>query len=111
MSLLDRQLRAYDFASVKLGEWASDRFSIEKTNTLSLGRLLREFHDFDLDAALVMVKRLEGTSVKLIRRFISDMPGDWLTADEGESLCGDWEAKRGARLAALSAGLTDGSLL
>jgi hypothetical protein len=107
----DRQIRAFDFASAKLENLAVDRFSIEGTKTLSVGRDLRSIHGFDLDAALEMVKRLEATPVKVIRRFLGELPGDWLTHAEGESLCDDWENRLGARLAALSAGLRDGSLL
>lgn len=44
MDLSDRQLRAYDFASVNLRVWSDDRISIEQTNTHSLGRDLREIH-------------------------------------------------------------------
>lgn len=111
MDARDRQLQAFDFASADLEKLAIDRFPIEGTNTLSVGRVLRSIHGFDLDAALEMVKRLEATPVKVIRRFLSELPGDWLTDAEGESLCANWEKKLGARLAALSAGLRDGSLL
>lgn len=107
----DRQVRAFDFASADLKSLAVDRFSIEGTNTLSVGRVLRSIHGFDLEAALEMVKRLEATPVKTIRRFLSELPGDWLTKGEGESLCENWEKRMGTRLAALSAGLRDGSLL
>lgn len=111
MDVRDRQLRAFDFASADLEKLAVDRFPIEGTNTLSVGRTLRSIHGFDLDAALEMVKRLEAIPVKVIRRFVGELPGDWLTHAEGESLCANWENKLGARLAALSAGLRDGSLL
>ena len=111
MDVRDRQVRAYDFASADLKALAADRFSIEGSNTLSVGRTLRSIHGFDVDAALEMIKRLEATPVKAIRRFLSELPGGWLTKAEGESLCEDWEKRLGARLAALSAGLRDGSLL
>jgi hypothetical protein len=111
MDTNDRQLRAFDFASADLKTLSVDRFPIEGTNTLSVGRALRSIHGFDLDAALEMVSRLEATPVKVIRRFLSELPGDWLTQSEGEGLCENWENRLGARLAALSAGLNDGSLL
>lgn len=111
MDLGDRRLRAYDFASADLRFLATDRFSIEGTSTLSVGRKLRLIHEFDLDVALEMIKRLEATPVKVVRRFLSELPGDWLTEDERESLCDDWGNRLGLRLAALSAGLRDGSLL
>lgn len=111
MALDDRHLRAIDFASADLKLWATERFLIEKTNTLSLGRVLRKIHGFDIDAALEIVKRIEAIPVKAIRRFLAELPRDWLSEVEGESLCGKWESKLGARLAALSAGLRDGSLL
>lgn len=111
MDLADRRLRAYDFASANLRFLATERFSIEGTNTLSVGRTLRLIHEFDLDAALEMIRRLEAVPVKMVRRFLSELPGDWLTEDERESLCDDWGNGLGPRLAALSAGLRDGSLL
>lgn len=111
MDLADRQLRVFDFADVDLKSLPLERFSIEGTNTLSVGKALRAIHGFDLDAALEMVKRLEATPVKLVRRFLDELPGDWLTVGERESLCEIWENRLGARLAALSAGLRDGSLL
>lgn len=111
MDVRDRQVRAYDFASADLKALAADRFFVERTNTLSVGRVLRSIHGFDLDAALEMVKRLEATPVNVIRRFLSELPGDWLAKAEGESLCENWENRLGTRLAALSAGLRDGSLL
>ena len=107
----DRQLRAYDFASTNLKLIAVDRFSIEGSNTLSVGRVLRSIHGFDLEAALEMIKRLEAVPVKVVRRFLSELPGDWMTDGERESLCDDWGNRLGSRLAALSAGLRDGSLL
>lgn len=111
MDIGDRQLRVFDFADVRLESLAADRFSIEGTHTLSVGRQLRSIHGFDLDAALEMVKRLEATPAKVIRRFISELPGDWLADREGESLCEIWEKRLEARLAALSAGLRNDSLL
>lgn len=106
-----RRLTAFDFASSNLKKWSSERFSIEDTVTQRVGRRLRLIHGFDLDAALEMVKRIEAVSEHAIRRVFDELPGDWISADEGESLCADWGAKSGARLAALSAGLGDGSLL
>lgn len=111
MASEDRQLRAFDFASADLRKWADERFAIENTNTLSLGRGLRKIHGFDPAAALEMLRRIEAIPVKVIRRFADELPRDWLTEVERESLCGGWENKLGARLAALSAGLRDGSLL
>lgn len=111
MDMDDRQLRAFDFASADLKKWTAERILIENSNTLSLGRTLRKIHGFDFEAALEMIKRLDGIPMKVIRRFIGELPRDWLTQVQGESLCGEWENKRGARLAALSAGLRDGSLL
>lgn len=111
MATADRQLRAFDFASADLKNLSGQRFLIEKTNTLSLGRRLRKIHGFDLEAALEMIKRLEVIPVKVVRRFADELPRDWLEEVERESLCGGWESKLGARLAALSAGLRDGSLL
>jgi hypothetical protein len=111
MDASDRQLRAFDFASADLKKLATDRILIEGTRTLSVGRVLRSKHGFDLDAALEMVKRLEATPVKTIRRFLGELPNGWLTQREGDVLCDDWENRLGARLAALSAGLRDGSLL
>lgn len=111
MDASDRQLRAFDFASADLKSIAVDRFSIEGTNTLSVGRVLRSIHGFDLEAALEMIKRLEATPGKVVRRFLNELPEDWLSKGEGESLCDNWENRLGARLAALSAGLRDGSLL
>lgn len=111
MALDDRHLRAMDFASGDLKIWAAERISIENTNTLSLGRMLRKIHGFDVSAALEIAKRIEGIPVNAIRRFLAELPADWLNEMEGESLCEGWEHKLGARLAALSAGLRDGSLL
>jgi len=111
MEIGDRQLRAFDFADAKLEKLSADHFSIEGTNTLSVGRQLRSIHGFDLDAALEMVQRLQATPVKVFRRFLGELPGDWLAHGEGESLCESWERRLEARLAALSAGLRDGSLL
>lgn len=111
MATADRQLRAFDFASSDLKKLSGQRFSIENTSTLSLGRRLRKIHGFDLEAALEMIRRLEGIPVKVVRRFTDELPRDWLEEVERESLCGGWEQNLGARLAALSAGLRDGSLL
>lgn len=111
MEIGDRQLRAFDFADASLKTFAADRFSIEGTNTLSVGKQLRSIHGFDLDAALEMVKRLEATPTKVIRGFLGELREDWLADGEGENLCEDWEKRLEARLAALSAGLKDGSLL
>lgn len=111
MDLRDRQLRAYDFAHADLGKLATDRFDIEGSNTLSVGRELRLIHGFDVEAAVEMVRRLEAIPVKVVESYLKEMPGDWLAKGEGESLCEHWENRLGARLAALSAGLSDGSLL
>lgn len=111
MDLNDRQLRAYDFASADLKKWSSQRFSIENSNTLSLGRRLRKIHGFDIDAALEMLKRIEAIPLKVIRRLVSELPRDWLAEVEGESLCESWEKSLGTRLAALAAGLKNGTLL
>lgn len=106
-----RRLTAFDFASASLKNWSSERISIEQTVTLSVGRRLRRIHGFDVDAACEMVKRLEAIPVHTIRTILSDLPGDWISADEGEYLCAEWGEKTGSRLAVLSAGLGDGSLL
>ena len=111
MGLEDRQLRAFDFASADLRLWAGQRFLIENSNTLSLGRRLRKIHGFDIGAALEMLRRLEAIPSKVIRRMVSELPRDWLAGVGGESLCEAWERGLGARLAALSAGLRDGTLL
>ena len=111
MDQRDRRLAAFDFASADLKNLPGDRFVIEGTTTHSVGRRLRQIHGFDLDAALEMVKRLEAIPVKAIRAFVSDLPGGWISDSEGGRLCGNWTSDSGARLAALSAGLRDGSLL
>ncbi len=111
MAATDRQICAYDFASADLKKWAAGHFSIVGTNTLSLGRLLRKIHGFDLEAALAMVKLLEAIPAKVIRRFIGELPKDWLNENEGERLSEGWENGMESRLAALSAGLRNGSLL
>lgn len=74
MDASDRQLRAFDFASADLKNLATHRFPIEGTNTLSVGRVLRSIHGFDLDAALEMIKRIEATPVNVIRRFLGELP-------------------------------------
>jgi hypothetical protein len=88
-----------------------DRFVIEGTNTLSVGRRLRAIHGFDLDAALEMVGRLEAIPLNVLRALVRELPEDWLSLAEGEGFCDDWERRMGARLTALSAGLRSGSLL
>lgn len=95
MDAADRQLRAFDFASADLKKLATDRFSIEGTNTLSVGRVLRLKHGFDLDAALEMVKRLEATPVKVFRRFLGELPSGWMAQNEGDVLCDNWENRLG----------------
>lgn len=111
MDQRDRRLAAYDFASVDLKNLVDHRIIIEGSVTHSVGKQLRQIHGFDLEAALEMVKRLEAIPVKAIRTFLSDLPRGWIKESEGERLCGNWGTEAGARLAALSAGLGDGSLL
>jgi hypothetical protein len=106
-----RRLCAFDFASADLSALSTDRFPVEQTPTMSIGKVLRLIHGFDVDAALEMVKRLEAIPVQQIRTILNAMPSDWLHAEKKEELCAVWGETRGGRIEALRAGLGDGSLL
>lgn len=106
-----RMLAAYDFASAELTALSDQRFSVEHSHTIFVGRFLRNVHGFEIAFAFEMLDRLNAVPVELVRNILGEMPDDWLPADQRGVLCDVWVNQRPTRLAALRAGLKDGSLL
>jgi hypothetical protein len=105
------RLCVYDFADVQLNNLSHERFLVEESETISVGRFLRSIHKFEPTAALEMIDHLAAVPVDVIRLILKEMPDDWMPADQREGLCDVWDNQRNGRLSALRAGIKDGSLL
>lgn len=106
-----RRLCAYDFADAQLGNLSHQRFPVENSHTISVGKFLRQVHGYEAAYALEMVDWLSAVPVDVVRTILGEMPDDWLPTDQRGDLCDVWINQRPVRLSALRAGLTDGTLL
>lgn len=106
-----RRLCAYDFADAQLASLSHQRFPVETSHTISVGKFLRRVHGYEEAYALEMIDRISAVPVEVIRTILSEMPDDWLPMDQRGDLCEVWTNQRPLRLSALRAGLTDGTLL
>lgn len=107
-----RPLYAIDFADADLSEMATDRFAVAGSNTMIHGRFLRIYHPFSSDSADEMIKNIGAIPPGFLREVMRGMPDDWLAQSQRQEFCEQWASgARHQRLAALRAGIADGSLL
>jgi hypothetical protein len=106
------RLCAIDFAASELSALGTCRFPIAHTRTILVGKLLRHTHGFFEESALEMVDRIAAVPATVVAGFFAEIPADWSTEAQREGICGGWQNDQmQERLAALRAGLKDGSLL
>jgi hypothetical protein len=109
---LNRRVCAIDFASARLDGFTGYHFPVETTETLRVGRFLREQHGFFRRSAYEMIDRIAAIPSGVIEGFVRGMPDDWLTKEQSEGVCENWSENRiQGRLMALRSGLADESLL
>jgi hypothetical protein len=107
-----RKLCAFDYASGNLQSLVTTRFPVAESATVRIGRFLRSRHGRFPQAASEMIERIAAVPGETIASILSQMPDDWMGAEQREEVSDLWSEKRiGQRLAALRAGLIDGSLL
>jgi hypothetical protein len=103
---------AIDFADALLDELVGLKFPKPNTNTIKNGRIWRNIHGFDQNAAVEMVDRIASLPVSTILRSLSGMPDDWMTQTEQKTTCDIWDKKLlEPRLLALRLGIKNGNLL
>ncbi len=107
-----RQLLAFDFASSDLNQLATPHFSIANSQTLFVGKHLRNLQGFDPKAAIEMCDWIDAVPASVVMGFLSSMPDDWMTEDEKGKISDHWSnGAVGERLVALRRGIRDESLL
>lgn len=106
------RLCAIDFAAARLTDLSSNHFPIAPSRTVLVGKVLRDLHGFYEDSALEMIERIGAVPAKVVESFFEEIPGDWSNESQREGICEEWSSKRvDNRLAALRAGIRNGSLL
>ncbi len=106
------RLCAFDFASANLLDMSDIKFSVASDITVGIGRLLRLRHGFFPKSAIETIDRIAAVPAETIAGFLRQMPSDWMSAEQKESICELWSKHRiASRLAALRSGLSDESLL
>jgi hypothetical protein len=108
----ERQLMALDFARSVFWRWPWDGFFQDGDTSAREWIDLRQRHGFDIEAALLIVRRLGVISPAQIRRMVGQMPTHWLPLSLSDDLfayCdgGGWAD----RVEQLRKGLTDGSIV
>lgn len=107
-----RSLLAFDFASADLRHLEGTNFPIALSQTMFVGRHLRQLHGFDLPSAREMLDWIAAVSESFIASVLSSMPDDWLSEQEKGKISGIWSnGTVGDRVAALRSGIEDGTLL
>ena len=107
-----RRLLAYDFASADLKNLSNRTLVIAETQTVFVGRVLRELHGFDRNGAEEMIDWIAAVPASKIESILSEMPEDWLSDRDKGAICDSWvDGAVGDRLAALRRGLSDASIL
>ena len=107
-----RRLYAMDYSRALFSRWPLDGFPLPDQHTRTQGTILREFHGFDMAAALSMIEKLSRLAPAVIEGFIRRMPPVWLPPELHREFM-DWWSNGGrkSRLIELGAGLRDGRLL
>jgi len=107
-----RRFCAIDHASADLAVLTTNRFPVAHSQTLTVGRMLREIHgSFDREA-LEMVARIGAIPKATFDRIVNEVPDDWLTQDERGELLEVWDSPGfSGRLDALRKSLVDGKLV
>lgn len=106
--------RAYaiDYAQGVFSDWPWIGFPSAGTHTCRYGKLLRQRHGFNLDAALEICDRLQALPTGFLQGVFNNMPPDWADQQIRSEFLGMWSGTgRRERLAALRQGLSDGTLL
>lgn len=107
-----RRLLAFDFASADLRELGGTNFPVAKSQTISVGRLLRSLHQFDPRSAREMLDWIGAVPDSAVQSILLSMPDEWMSESEKGRISGLWsDGKIGDRLAALRSGIEDGTLL
>ena len=107
-----RRLYAFDFSRALFWKWKWQHFPTDSQNTRSYGRLLRNIHGFDSDAAIKTLERLNGLATAIIEGFIKEMPTDWLQPNIQSEFVEWWDsAAKKRRIEELRKGIIDGTML
>lgn len=107
-----RTLLVFDHASANLKNLTDDNFPIADTPTVSVGKMLRQLHGFDQDAAMEMLNNIGAVPAGKILSICEGLPEEWLSEKQKGKIVDGWsDGTIGDRLAALRSGLIDGSLL
>jgi hypothetical protein len=105
-------LAPIDFASAQPLSLPTARFAVAPMRTILVGRILRKLHGSFDESAVEMTHRIAAVPIVTIRSILTGIPDDWASAAQKEAICDAWTSGRlGSRLAALRAGLEDGTLL
>ena len=107
-----RRLYEMDNSRALFFQWPFDGFPPTSQHTRTCGKILRDLHGFDLEAALIVLERLHRLAPAIIEGFISRMPPEWISPELRREFM-DWWSNGGRtrRLVDLDAGLRNGGLL
>ena len=107
-----RRVYTFDFSRALFWNWPWPGFPQPGQNTREWGAVLRNFHGFDENSALMTLDRLSSLAHTTIQSFINEIPPDWMPGDMGQQLIEFWSGNaRQERLNLLRTGITDGTLL
>jgi hypothetical protein len=106
------RLCAIDFAASNLFSLSGLQFPIAHGRTVPVGKLLWHLHGFFEESALEMADRIAAVPAAVVAGFFSEIPSDWSSETQREGICAGWQSdEMQKRLAALRAGIKNGSLL
>jgi hypothetical protein len=107
-----RRLYAFDFSRALFWAWPWQGFPQTSENTRIYGQILRFSHGFDVKSAFLTLDRLSALAPDTIEGFINTMPSNWLPPAIRADFVGWWASNaRDARIVAIRAGITNGTLL
>jgi hypothetical protein len=105
-------LSPIDYASARLDLLRTRQFPIAPARTTLVGKLLQKVHGRFSESAIEMVDRIAAIPASVIEGILVGIPEDWSDATQKEGLCDAWSSSQFRdRLAALRAGIRDGTLL